>query len=139
MQTKPRRKLIVNREVQYDVLMHVGLFVGALFLVQAGTAYLYLHQVQKVVGSMSALEFISRYKISFLVYQSISVTICMLVGVYFLNRLTSRIAGPLYNMKRILRKAQHDASGNLDIKLRDGDYFQEEMEDVNVILKKRAK
>ena len=133
---KSRRKLIVNREVQYDVLMHVCLFVLGLFLVQAATAYVYLYQVQKVVGAMSAVEFIEKYKVSFLIYQSISVTVCMLVGGYFFNRLTRRLAGPLYNMKRILRRAQNEPGQHLDIKLREDDYFKEEIEDVNAMLKK---
>lgn len=134
-----RRKLIVNREVQYDVLMHVGLFVLALFVVQALTAYFYISQVQKAVAHLSALEFIQRYQVSFLVFQTVSATVCMLVGIYFLNRLTVRIAGPLYNMKRILRRAQTEDPETLRIQLRKDDYFQEEIEDVNVILKKRAK
>ena len=133
---KSRRKLIVNREVQYDVLMHVCVFVLALFMVQACTAYVYLYQVQKVVGSMSAVEFIEKYKVSFLVYQSISVTVCMLVGGYFFNRLTRRIAGPLYNMKRVLRRSLTQPGQDLDIKLREDDYFKEEIEDVNAMLKK---
>lgn len=136
---KPRRKMIVNREVQYDVLMYVGLFVIALFLVQVFTAYLFIDQVERVVGTMSALEFISRYKVSFLVYQIIPVTFSLVVGVYVFNRLTSRIAGPLYNMKRILQKARNGDPEPVEIKLRENDYFHDEIKDINVILKRKSK
>jgi len=136
---KPRRRMIVNREVQYDVLMYVGLFVIALFLVQIFTAYLFIDQVERVVGTMSAREFLSRYKISFLVYQIIPVTFCLVVGVYFFNRLTSRIAGPLYNVKRTLEKARVGELESAEIRLREDDYFHEEIEDINVILKRRIK
>ncbi|MEK2646400.1 HAMP domain-containing protein [Bdellovibrio sp. BCCA] len=135
---KPRRKMVVNREVQYDVLMYVGVFVVALFIVQVFTAYLFLDQVQRVVGTMSALEFIARYKISFLVYQIIPVSFSLIVGVYIFNRLTSRIAGPLFNMRRILQKARNGELETAEIKLRENDYFQEEINDINVILKRKS-
>lgn len=134
-----RRKMIVNREVQYDVLMHVGLFVLGLFSVQALTAYIYVFQIQSAVAHLSALEFIERYQVSFLVFQTLSVTICMFVGIYFFNRLTVRIAGPLYNMRRVLKKFQAEDGATVTIQLRENDYFQEEIKDVNRILKKRAK
>lgn len=134
-----RRKIIVNREVQYDVLMYVGIFVLALFSIQAMTAYVYISQVSSAVGHLSALEFIDRYKVSFLVYQTVSVTLCMAGGIYFFNRLTLRIAGPLYNMRRVLKKAQQPGEAPLSIQLRENDYFKEEIDDVNSMLKKRAK
>ncbi|WP_374029120.1 HAMP domain-containing protein [Bdellovibrio bacteriovorus] len=136
---KPRRKMIVNQEVQYDVLMYVGLFVVSIFIVQIFTAYLFIEQVEKVVGSMSALEFLSRYKVSFLVYQIIPVSLSLLVGIYIFNRLTSRIAGPLYNIKRVLRRVSDVDADNVEIKLRQDDYFQEEVKDINVILKRKSK
>lgn len=136
---KRRRRLIVNREVQYDVLMYVGVFVVSLFAVQVVTAYLFLDQVQRNVGSMSALEFISRYKVSFMVYQIIPVTFCLVIGAFIFNRLTSRIAGPLYNMRRTLQRVRNEELDSAVIKLREDDYFQEEIEDINAILKKRVK
>lgn len=134
-----RRRLVVNREVQYDILMYVGVFIVSLFVIQVLTAYLFVDRVERSIGSMSAQEFIERYKVSFLVYQIIPISICMVVGVFVFNRLSSRIAGPLYHMRRVLQKTQRGEIEGVEIKLREGDYFQEEIEDVNAILKKRAK
>lgn len=135
-QTHPRRRLIVNREVQYDVLMYVGLFVMVLFMSQVAAGYLFIAQVEDAVGAMSAVEFLSRYKVSFLIYQTIPLAICLLVGVYIFNRLTSRIAGPLYNARRVIRSIQAGTAKNPHIHLRENDYFKEEINDINVILKK---
>ncbi|MEN0057311.1 MAG: HAMP domain-containing protein [Bdellovibrio sp.] len=137
---KPRRRLIVNREVQYDVLMHLSILVVSLFLAQVLAASLFLYHYREVIPTMSALDFISRFRISFLVYQLIPLTLGLLIGSYIFNRLTSRIAGPLYNMKRILHSVDQDRSRDLEIKLREDDYFQEEIEDINrVLLKRRIK
>lgn len=136
---KPRRKLIVNREVQYDVLMYVGVFVISLFVLQIATAYFFLKQAQPVAESMSAMEFLTRFKVSFLVYQIVPLALSLIVGVYIFNRLTSRIAGPLYNLRKTLRKAREQEDGVVQIKLRENDYFKEEINDVNVILKNGSK
>ncbi|KYG64774.1 hypothetical protein AZI86_11255 [Bdellovibrio bacteriovorus] len=138
MDQKPhaRRRLIVNREVQYDVLMYVGLFVMSLFMGQVAAGYLFVSQVEEVVGSMSAAEFLSRYKVSFLIYQTIPLAVCLLAGVFVFNRLTSRIAGPLYNARRVIRSIQEGTAKDPHIRLRENDYFKEEIDDINVILKK---
>lgn len=132
-----RRKTIVNREVQFDILMYVGLLVVSLFIMQVVSASMFLHQFQKLAENMSALEFISRYKVSFLIYQSFPLGICLIFGVTIFNRVSSRIAGPLFNMKRVLRKAQENPDAPSLIHLRQGDYFQEEINDVNEMLKRK--
>ncbi len=99
---KPRRKLIVNREVQYDVLMYVGMFVISIFIMQSLATYLFISRVEDVITNLSAQEFVARYKISFLIYQLIPVCVGMVFGAFIFNRLTNHIAGPLYNMKRVL-------------------------------------
>lgn len=136
---KPRRRMIVNREVQYDVLMYVGVFVFSIFLLQAIATYLFISRIEEVISHLSAREFVARYKVSFLVYQMIPVGLGMLIGAYIFNRLTSRIAGPLYNMKRTLRILAESPDETPEIKLREDDYFHDEIEDVNIILRRRSK
>lgn len=132
-----RRRLIVNKEMQYDVLMYLGVFVVSLFVTQAITAYLFIEQVKEVAIHMSAMEFIKKFQVSFMVYQIIPLALCLIFGIYIFNRLTIRIAGPLYNMKRLLRAATTDKKRDVEIKLREDDYFQEEIEDINVFLKRK--
>lgn len=134
-----RRRLIINREVQYDVLMYVGIFVMSVFAVQALAMYIFLSQLEHVVSHMTALEFVAKYKVSILIYQLIPVGFGMIVGVYVFNKLTSRIVGPLYNVKRILHNAVETQQIPQEIKLREHDYFREEINDINVILKRRIK
>ncbi|KHD87122.1 MAG: hypothetical protein OM95_16205 [Bdellovibrio sp. ArHS] len=134
-----RRRLIVNREIQYDVLMYVGIFVMSIFVVQALALYLFLSRLEPVVSHMTALEFVTKYKVSFLIYQLIPVGFGMVVGVYVFNRLTSRIVGPLYNVKRVLQNAVENQQNPDEIKLRENDYFREEINDLNVILKRKMK
>lgn len=134
---KKRRKMIVNRELQFDILMYVGLLISSLFVMQIMTASIFLHQFDKIAESMTAMEFIARYKISFLIYQSISFGICMVFGVFIFNRFSSRIAGPLFNMRRALRQAEVSPDQPVVIRLREDDYFQAEIDDVNAMLKRK--
>lgn len=134
---KPRRKMIINHEVQYDMLMHVGLWICGLFVAQILTAFLFIHEVQSVAEKMSAMEFITRYRISFLFYQLIPVGLGLVFGTYFFNRFSSRIAGPLYNMKRVVKRANEHLGEPAEIKLRENDYFKKEIEDINVLLRRK--
>ena len=142
-----RRKMIVNKEVQYDVLMHVSLFVVCIFVVQIVAGYLFLNKVGDLtslgdVTALSVKEFLSRYTILFLVYELMAVLACLLVGLVFFTRLTSRIVGPLYNMKRVLHQAavaNADSSDDMQVKLREGDYFQDLAQETNAVLKRKAK
>ncbi|MBO9668036.1 MAG: HAMP domain-containing protein [Bdellovibrio sp.] len=142
---KPRRQLIVNREVQYDVLMYVGLFVTGIFIVQIFAAWILVNELEEKAyaggfGSMTIAEFISRYKVVFLINEMIAVTVCLIVGFYLTNRITSRIVGPLYNIRRILRRASYTEDANVaEIKLREDDYFQDLAKDLNVALQKKTK
>lgn len=137
---QPRRKLIVNREVQYDVLMYVSLFVASAFITQVLAAFFIINKVEGMAeagefSSMTVLEFISRYKLSLMVFEMIPVLVCLVIAPIFFNRLTARIVGPLYNMRRILRRvADNDPSA--EVRLRDGDYFQDLAKDLNVVIKK---
>lgn len=136
---KQRRKLIVNREVQYDVIMYVSLLVVAIFACQGIAALFFLQWARPLASNMTALEFIEHFKISFFIYQLIPVTFGLALGIYLFNRLTSRIAGPLFNLKRVVRAFQAAPSAQAEIKLRQDDYFQDEIKDINLILKQRSK
>ncbi|MNK06292.1 hypothetical protein D3C87_241860 [compost metagenome] len=136
-----RRRLIVNPEVQFDVLMYVGLFVATLFLGQILACYLFISKIQQISGigdfqTMSVSEFIARYKIVFLVYQLIPVLLGLVVGYWYFNRMTSKIVGPLYNIKRTMRRIAENDSLPAPIQLRSDDYFQDLAEDINAALKK---
>ncbi|MGZ3769684.1 MAG: HAMP domain-containing protein [Bdellovibrio sp.] len=134
---RPRRKLVVNREVQFDILMYVGLLTAFLFVLQVVTAIVFLNQLEGMAKNMSAMEFLSKYKISFLVYQGVVFGVCMIVSIFVFNRFSSRIAGPIYNMRRTLRKFQQNPSVPLFIHLRKNDYFKDEINDVNAMLKRK--
>ncbi|MDG0815988.1 HAMP domain-containing protein [Bdellovibrio svalbardensis] len=136
-----RRKLIVDREVQYDLLMYVGLFVAFVFLSQILVAAMFLHKLETKaalgeLGSMSIAEFIAKFKVVFLIYELFAVSACAVVGFYFLNRLTSRIVGPLYNIRRILHLIKVKPESQIEIKLRKDDYFHELVDDLNTALKR---
>ena len=137
---QPRRKLIVNKEVQYDVLMYVSLFVASVFIAQVLAAFFIINKVEGMAdagefSNMTVAEFIARYKLSLMVFEMIPVLVCLIIAPMFFNRLTARIVGPLYNMRRILRRvAEDDASA--EVRLRDGDYFQDLAKDLNTVIKK---
>jgi hypothetical protein len=136
----PRRKLIVNKEVQYDVLMYVSLFVASVFITQVLAAFFIINKVEGMAeagefSNMTVLEFIAHYKLSLMVFEMIPVLVCLVIAPMFFNRLTARIVGPLYNMRRILRRvADNDQSA--EVRLRDGDYFQDLAKDLNAVIKK---
>ncbi|UXR64580.1 HAMP domain-containing protein [Bdellovibrio bacteriovorus] len=141
---RPRRKLIVNREVQFDVVMHVSLFVAVLFLGQIIAAYLFIGKIQELAGTgafslMSVSEFIARYKTVFLVYQLIPVLIGLVVGFWYFNRMTRRIVGPLFNIKRTVKRMADENLDSVEIHLRENDYFQDLAQDINVVLQKKTK
>ncbi len=141
---RPRRRLIVNREVQFDVVMHVSVFVVVLFLAQIVAAWIFLNKIQGlavdgVFSLMSVQEFIGRYKTVFLVYQLIPVLLGLLVGFWYFNRMTRRIVGPLFNIKRTINRISEDGLGSTEIHLRQDDYFQDLAEDINVVLRKKMK
>lgn len=141
---RPRRQFIVNREVQFDVVMHVSVFVAVLFLGQIFAAYLFIGKIQSLAGVgdfsvMSVAEFISRYKTVFLVYQSIPVFIGLLVGFWYFNRMTRRIVGPLFNIKRTVKRMAEENLDSVEIHLREDDYFQDLAQDINVVLQKKSK
>ena len=146
MEFKPRRKLIVNREVQYDILMYMGLFVTGVFITQIFAAWLIVNRLEQQASAgdfshMTIGEFIARYKTVFLINELLAVGVCLVVGFYLTNRLTSKIVGPLYNIRRILRRNNNDVEANnvVEIKLREGDYFQDLAEDLNTTLRKKQK
>lgn len=143
---KPRRKLIVNREVQYDILMYMGLFITGVFITQIFAAWIIVHKLEQKASagefaSMTIAEFIARYKTVFLINELLAVGVCLIAGFYLTNRLTSKIVGPLYNIRRILRRnnAETEPSNVVEVKLRQGDYFQELAEDLNHTLRKIQK
>ncbi|AFY02606.1 HAMP domain-containing protein [Bdellovibrio bacteriovorus] len=141
---RPRRKLIVNREVQFDVVMHVSLFVAVLFLAQLFAAWLFIGKIQELAGTgafsmMSVQEFISRYKTVFLVYQLIPVLLGLVVGFWYFNRMTRRIVGPLFNIKRTVKRMADENLDSVEIHLRENDYFQDLAQDINVVLQKKPK
>jgi hypothetical protein len=136
----PRRKLIVNKEVQYDVLMYVSVFVAVVFVAQVISAFFIIHKVESMAAagefsSLNVQEFVSRYKIPLLIFEMLPVLLCLVFAPFIFNRLTARIVGPLYNMRRILRRvADNDPSA--EIHLREGDYFQDLAQDLNTVIKR---
>jgi hypothetical protein len=118
--------------------MYVGLFVMALFIGQIVAGYIFIYQVEGVISKMSAVEFLDKYKVSFLVSQIVPLVLCLAAGAYIFNRLTSRIAGPLYNARRVIQAIQSGTAKDPHIRLRENDYFKEEIDDINVILKKKS-
>lgn len=137
----PRRKLVVNREIQYDILMYLGVFVGIVFLMQVLVGWLMIAKVEELAhqgdfSNMTVLEFIQRYKVSLFVFEAIPVALCLTVGFRFFNRLTSRIVGPIYNIKRSLRRAQEEGEKPSEIRLRETDYFQDLAGDINQLIRK---
>lgn len=142
---KNRRKLIVNREVQYDALMFVGLFVTGIFIAQVIAGWVLISKLEdKAIsgeyGSMSIAEFIARHKVMFLMNEFVVVVVCLIAGFYLTNKVTSKIVGPLFNIRRIINRASHtEAAEPVEIKLREGDYFQDLAKDLNVALKKNTK
>jgi len=136
----PRRKLIVNKEVQYDVLMYVSLFVASVFIAQVLAAFLFVNKIEGLAeagefANMTVAEFIGRYKLSLMIFELLPVLVCLVIAPLFFNRLTSRIVGPLYNMRRILRRVADDDS-SAEVHLREGDYFQDLAQDLNTVIKK---
>ncbi|UYL08504.1 HAMP domain-containing protein [Bdellovibrio sp. SKB1291214] len=143
---KHRRKLIVNREVQYDALMFVGLFVTGIFVAQVIAGWVLISKLEDKAaageyGSMSIAEFIARHKVMFLMNEFVVVIGCLILGFYLTNRVTSRIVGPLFNIRRILNRAsrQEEAAEPVQIRLREDDYFQDLAKDLNVALQKKTK
>jgi hypothetical protein len=138
----PRRQLIVNKEVQYDVLMYVGIYVMCIFLAQVFAGFLFLSKLEERTqsgefASLSVPEFITRYKTVLLVYELIPVLVGGIAGVFIFSRLTSRIVGPLYNVRRVLQKATSEHTEAPEIKLREQDYFQDLIDDINTALKNK--
>ncbi|MEK2690681.1 HAMP domain-containing protein [Bdellovibrio sp. GT3] len=139
---KHRRKLIVNREVQYDALMFVGLFVTGIFIAQVIAGWVLISKLESKAlageyGSMTIAEFIAHHKTIFLVNELLVVIVCLVAGFYLTNKVTSKIVGPLFNIRRILNKAAKPEAEPVEIKLREGDYFQDLAKDLNVALQKR--
>ncbi|WP_413578288.1 HAMP domain-containing protein [Bdellovibrio sp. HCB290] len=139
---KHRRKLIVNREVQYDALMFVGLFVIGIFIAQVIAGWVLLSKLEDKAlageyGSMTIAEFIKHHKVMFLVNELLVVIACLVAGFYLTNKLTSKIVGPLFNIRRIINRAAKPEAEHVEIKLREGDYFQDLAKDLNVALQKR--
>lgn len=137
-----RRRLIVNPEVQFDVLMYVALFIGTLFLVQILAGYLFITKIHSISGmgdfqTMSVAEFINRYKTVFMVYQLLPILVGLVAGYWYFNKVTSKIVGPIYNIKRsVHRLATEEDSVVTPIRLRSDDYFQDLADDINTVLKK---
>lgn len=134
---KPRRKLIVNREVQYDLLMYVSLLIAVFFVAQIFTAFIFLQRVEGTAETMSASDFIARYRISFLVYQIFPFSLCLFLGTFFFSHFSSRIAGPLYNMKKVVQRANKGTKDSVEIRLRENDYFKDEINDINAMLRRK--
>ncbi|WP_413561038.1 HAMP domain-containing protein [Bdellovibrio sp. HCB209] len=143
---KNRRQLIVNREVQYDALMFVGLFVTGIFIAQVIAGWVLVSTLEEKAlageyGSMSIAEFIARHKVMFLMNEFIVVVACLIAGFYLTNKVTSKIVGPLFNIRRIINRASRaeETAEPVEIKLREGDYFQDLAKDLNVALQKKTK
>lgn len=141
---KARTQFFVNKQVQYDVIMHVLIFMVGLFVTQIMCTYLFVSRIEGILGvatfeEMSAVEFIQRYKSSFLVIQLIPVVLFLFVGFVYFGRMTLKIVGPLFNIQRTLRKLNDDGLEKLEVKLRDDDYFQELAQQINLLIRSSGK
>lgn len=109
--------------------MYVGLLIAAFFVAQILTAFVFLQRIEGVAETMSASDFITRYRISFLVYQIFPFSLCLFLGSYFFNHFSSRIAGP--------QQVNKSEDARAEIRLREHDYFKNEINDVNTMLKRK--
>lgn len=137
-QINVRRRLIVNKEVQFDILMYVAVLATAIFSLQMITGYFFLHKIEKIaiLDSMSIPEFVSHYKVVFLLVQFIPVVFCLALSLHFFNRLSSRIVGPLYNIRKTFQMMATDKRKR-EIRLREHDYFKDVVDEINLALREQ--
>ena len=136
---KPRTKFFIHRQVQLDVIMHVLIFLVGLFVTQILCGYFFIGKVVSGAGpdamqELSAFDFISRYKVVFLMSQLIPVSIFLLLGIFYFGRMTQKIVGPLFNIQRSLKRLNTESLEKLEIKLREDDHFQELAQQINTLI-----
>ena len=137
-----REQKIVNRALQYKVIAAVaasGLSVSVGTLICLKVLSLQIDELLEI-GQVSpelalvVTDSISQMSGYFILLVFLSVFLAWSTALY----LSNRIAGPVYNMVRVLDR--HLAGEkNLEIKIRDNDYFLELVERLNKILKEDSK
>jgi nitrogen fixation/metabolism regulation signal transduction histidine kinase len=135
-----REQKIVNRALQYKVIAVVaasGLSVSIGTLICLKVLSLQIDELLEI-GQVSpdlavvVTDSIGQMSGYFLLLVFLSVFLAWSTALY----LSNRIAGPIYNIVRVLDR-HLDGEKNLEIKIRDNDYFAELVERLNKVLKEK--
>lgn len=133
-----REQKIVNRALQYKVIAVVaasGLSISVGTLICLKVLSLQIDELLEI-GQVSpdlaivVTDSISQMSGYFLLLVFLSVFLAWSTALY----LSNRIAGPVYNIVRVLDR-YIAGEKNLEIKIRDNDYFSELVERLNKIIK----
>lgn len=133
-----REQKIVNRALQYKIIAVVGasglsVSVGTLICLKFLSLQIdELLEIGQVSPDLAAIvtDSINQMSGYFILLVFLSVFLAWSTALY----LSNRIAGPIYNIVRVLDR--HLAGEkNLEIKIRDNDYFAELVERLNKVLK----
>ena len=137
MTKNTRSQKIVNRSLQYRIIFitsvsGVSVSIGAIFCIKFLTTQIVNLLENASVSSEMALAIvgsINEMMIYFVFLIFFAVFLAWIAAFY----LSNRIAGPIYNINRILD--QHLAGEkNLKIKIRDKDFFSDLTDKLNLIL-----
>jgi len=133
------RNIIIHRPMQREF----SFVLIALFMISSAAVAWVIHQtINSAVfggafsfGKVNPVEILSdvSYKIIIRVTLVLIMTL-LIIGVYGVTFL-HRVAGPVYRFRQTLLKINRGEMP-ADIKLREGDFFHEMAQDINIILKR---
>jgi hypothetical protein len=136
-----RRNWIIDPKFQYRLIGTAGFFLFLVFLFSTG---ILLFCYSQMLNQLQVLPLEHRDLLTQSIDELLRAANSMMIlgfifisGIFafFMLRLSNRIAGPLYNLKRTIRHFR-EVGEYKTVNLRKGDHSQELMEEYNLLMKR---
>lgn len=132
-----RKQFIVKKEMQFKLIFTVVLLFLLIFVISSCNIYLlmnyFITQLQKrspeITSAISQIFVMFKWRLLLII--GVNIVIVVLIGILF----THQIAGPAYNIERVLTKMS-DGDLSLRVKLRKNDQLSNLEEVLNLFLEK---
>ena len=137
--TNMRKQLVVDKSLQYSMIKYLVLYATSLSLIFLAILYYASNRFIEKVAMMNVEEDVMINLFNDINYMAVAFFVLILVisllSSYFSLYFSNKIAGPIYNINRVLDDNVRDNTSRM-IKLRKGDYFIDLSEKINLLIEK---
>lgn len=138
-----RKQWLVEGNLQWDIVKFVVALGVVLNLLFFTAIYIYFSELNSqaidlgVSSGNSFFNFIYEEQFHLISMVAVTSLISMVIACVLAIYLSNRIAGPVYRIKKELSRISNSTSGELKISIREDDYFQDLVKDLNQVLQQK--